>query len=232
MFNWDGSDVTDFIKRKEIKIYEGENENKTYWLIENEENSLEEIVLAKSSTSTLPCLIDELKIIFGLEKIGTHWLKLNGKIYIISQLELENGDVLDEITLDQYKYDRNIEDEVQKIFMFRELLGLTMNFEKNILLRKKQFYIQPISFYETGMHPSKSGKVLPNTILDKWFKNTDLDSETCKFFNIDNIENMNEVLLDLKTKLEKIFNRVDPNSIMNIDEILSRIRSRLQFILC
>jgi len=231
MFNWDGSNITEFINKKEIKIYEGENEKKTYWLIENEESKTKEIVLVRSSVNILPCLIDELKIIFNLEKIGTHWLKFHGKIYIIFRIEMEDENVLDEITLDQYKYDKNIEKEVQRIFLFRELLGLTMNFEKNIILRNKSLYIQPISFYETNMKPGNSGKVLPSTILDKWFKNTDLDTSTRVFFNIDKIENMNEILLTLKTKLEKVFNRVDPNSIMNIDEILTRIRSRLQFIL-
>lgn len=236
MFKWDGSDITEFIKKKEVKIYEGENNNKTYWIIEDT-NSLNEsnreIVLVRSALNILPCLIDELKNIFGLEKIGTQWLKLHGKIYIIFQTlvdkEGKNDAILDEITLDHYKYDKNIEIEVQKIFLFREMLGLTMNFEKNIILRKYPLYIQPISFYEANMKPGSSGKVLPETVLDKWFKNTDLDSATCKFFNIDKIENMNEVLLELKGKLEKTFNRVDPTSIMNIDEILTRIRCRLQF---
>lgn len=237
MFKWDGTNITDFINRKEIKIYKGEYENennnnkKTYWYIENTENGEEEIVLVRNSLNILPCLIDELKTVFHIEKIGTQWLKLHGKIYIISRVETENGEVLDEITLDQYKYDKNIEKEVRKIFLFRELLGLTMNFEKSIILRKKHLYIQPISFYETNMKPGDTGKVLPGTILDKWFKKIDLDTATCNFFNIDKIENMNEILLEFKGKLEQVFNRVDPNSVMNIDEIVTRIRSRLQFIL-
>ena len=252
MFKWDGSDITEFIKKKEVKIYEGENNNKTYWIIEDtsENNNRKEVVLVRSSQNILPCLIDELKNIFNLVKIGTHWLKLHSKIYIILKTLVEKGGeekekeekektekekteeaILDELTLDHYKYDKNIETEVQKIFLFRELLGLTMNFEKNIILRKYQLHIQPISFYEANMKPGNSGKVLPGTVLDKWFKKTDLDTATCKFFNIDKIENMNEVLLELKGKLEETFLRVDPSSIMNVDEILTRIRSRLQFIL-
>ena len=229
MFDWDGSDITDLLKNENTTIYEGKNEKKKYWIIENED--ITETVGVKSSSHMTPSLIDELKPIFNLEKVGTHWGKLNGKIYILFSLEREKNEILQELTLDKYKYDKRLEKEIRKIFLFRELLGVSQNFEKDIILRKKNLYIQPISFHEANIKPSTSGKVLSNLILEKWFIEKDLDQAVCEFFEIDNLENVNNVLLPLKDKLEKVITRVDPNSIMYVDEILSRIRSRLQFIL-
>ncbi len=229
MFKWDGSNVTDLLRDENTTIYEGKNEKKKYWIVKTKE--MLETIGVKTSAHMTPALIDEMKPIFNLDKVGTHWGKLNNKIYILFPLEKNKDSILEELTLDKYKYDKNIEREIRKIFLFREVLGVTQNCEKSIILRKKNLYIQPISFYESNIRPSTSGKVLSNLILEKWFIGKDLDKAVCEFFNIDDLENINNILLPLKDKLESVINRVDPNSIMYVDEILSRIRSRLQFIL-
>ena len=229
MFKWDGSNITDFINNENTIIEEGVNEKKIYWKITN--GNFTEICLIRSSTNTLPCLIDELKEVFGLEKIGTHWFKFKSKNMILLKLIREKDYILEELSLDQLGFIKELEDDVQKIFIFREILGMSKNFEKSIILRNKGFYIRPISFYDPNMKPNCGGKVIPDTILNKWFKNTNLDEAVLKLFEIDKLENITFVLLKLKTKLEKICLRVDPNSITSMDEILSRIRGRLQFIL-
>jgi hypothetical protein len=229
MFKWNGSNISDFIKDEKTIIEEGKYKNNVYWKIKHE--NMEEICLKRNSTTSMGCLIDELKPAFGLEKIGTHWFKFKGKTMIIFKPIIEKGFVVEELTLDQITYKNGLETEVRRIFLFREILGISQNYEKNIVLRKKGFFIKPVSFYEANMNPSHSGKVIPDTILDKWFKKTDLDEAVQKFFNVNKLEDINKTLLDLKNKLVDIFNRVDPNAITNLDEILSRIRSRLQFFL-
>lgn len=229
MFKWDGSDISDFIKDPKTVIEEGGYKKNVYWKIKHGNN--EEICLKRNSSSNMACLIDEMKPVFGLEKIGTHWFKFKAKTVIIFKIVMENGSILEEITLDQISHKKELATEVRRIFLFREMLGTSSNFEKNIILRKKGYYIKPVSFYEPNMNPSHHGKVIPDTILEKWFKDTDLDEATKIFFNIDKLENINKILLDLKKKLLDIFNRIDMNAITNLDEIISRIRSRLQFIL-
>lgn len=229
MFKWDGSEISDFINDKKTIIEEGNYECNTYWQITCEE--IKEICIARSTKCTLACLIDEIKPIFGLEKMGTHWAKFKNKKYILIKPEIIKGIIIKEITLNQINYNRRIEKDVQKIFIFRELLGMSKNFETSIVLRKKGLEIKAISYYEPNMTPSNSGKVLPNTVLEKWFKNTSIDLEVKKMFNIEKLDNINYVLFELRGKLEKIFYRLDPESVTNLDEILSRVRSRLQFIL-
>ena len=231
--NWDGSDITKLINDNKTIIREAIYQKITYWVIEffiNEEK-FKETCIVRSSTTILPCLIDEIKPVFKLEKIGTHSFKFKGKIFILVKTEMENNNILQEITLDKIGYKQQIEEEVQKIFIFRELLGMSKNFESSIILRKKGYYVKPISYYDPNMSPGNIKTVLPNTILDKWFKNTDLDKVVLKLFNVDKPENINSVLLELKTNLDKIAKRVNPDAITHIDEIVARIRSRLQFIL-
>jgi hypothetical protein len=225
MFRWNGTDVSNIIKDAEIR--EGRGEKRKYWNVILGENV--ETVIVKNSSHTVACLMDELKPVFGLEKIGTHWVKLHGKIYILFRPERDrDGQILEELTLDDYKYDKAIVREVQKIFLFREILGVTQNMEKNVILRIRGLYIQPLSFYESNLKPSQAGKVLSNIILDKWFKDVDLDQAVADFFHITSIEEINGILLPLRQHLEEVVDRTDPSSIMYVDEICSRIRSRLQ----
>ena len=108
---------------------------------------------------------------------------------------------------------------------------MSKNFEKSIILRKQKNFIIPISFYDPNMEPSIEEKVIPNTILEKWFKDTTLDQEVKKMLNIENLEQISQILYDLRNKLEEIVMRCDSKSIMFVDEILKRIGSRLQYIL-
>jgi hypothetical protein len=229
MFKWNGSEITDFIKDEETLIEEAKYNQKTYWIIKHGEN--EEICMKKNTKSSIPCLVDELKPVFGLEKIGTHWFRFKSKIMIIFKVNIENGVILEDLPLNEIEYKRELETEIRRIFLFREFLGTTSNFERNIILRHKNYFVKPLSFYETSMVPSHSGKVIPDTILDKWFKDTSLEQAIKTFFGVTKFEDINRILLDLKDNMSKIFLRVNPDAITNLDEIISRIRTRLQFVL-
>ena len=227
MFKWDGSEVTELIKDETTKVHEARSEKRMYWIIEKGDEK--ETVLVKSSSHTFACLVDELKPVFGLEKVGTHWAKIHGKTYILFKPEKDRKNViLEELTLSEYKYDKNLEKEIQKIFLFREIVGVPRNTEKNIILRVKGLYVQPISFYEANLNPRIDGKVLSNIILDRWFKDVDLDKAVSELFQITSIEQINDILLPLEQKLREIIERTDPSSVMFVGEILSRVRHRLQ----
>jgi hypothetical protein len=228
MFNWDGSELTD-IFNEDTTIEEGIYDKSVYWRIEKDEK--EEFCIIRLSPTLFPCLIDELKPIFKLEKNGTHWIKYKGKKYILLKVMYKNGTILKELTLDKIEHKESLQYEVQKIFIFRELLGLSQNFEKCIILREIGQFIIPISFYETNMVPSGEKKVIPETIIEKWFKNITLDEAVSKLFRIKDAKDITDLSFKLRGEMETIFNRVDKDLIMNMDEILQRIVLRLQHIL-
>lgn len=234
MLKWDGSNIADIINDEKTIIEEGLYPQKktVYWRISNGKQI--DFCIVRQSTSTFACLIDEIKPVFKLEKVGTHWVRYKNKILILHRAKIRDKKIIFEVTLDQIGYHPTLEYEIQKIFTFRELLGISKSFEKSILLRDNilsDTKITPISFYEPNMVPSKNEKVISNKILDKWFKDTTLDDSVKKLLKVKNHEDMGKVMCELRSQLDNVIERVDPTAIMHADEILSRVRSRLQFAL-
>jgi hypothetical protein len=90
MLKWDGSNITDIISHSDI--YESEYNKIKYWLIRHvnpDTNKLcEELVIVRTTKGSLPSLIDELKPLFGLQKMGTHWFKYKNTTKIIMPCQL------------------------------------------------------------------------------------------------------------------------------------------------
>lgn len=229
MFKWDGSNISDFLNRKDVFWEEAIYKKYIIWRIYYGDQT--ELCYIRASNSYLPCLIDEFKPIFGLEKIGTRWCKYKGRYLILLKPNVQNDTIIKEISL----YDVYIEDEyfremVRRIFLFREMLGITRSNEKSIICRDTPLMIKPISFYDPNMIPIKNGKVLSNNILNSWFDGS-LDESIKDFLHIENRNDITGLIFKLRTKMEEIVNRIDKKYIPYIDQIVSRIQSRLQHIL-
>lgn len=228
MFEWNGSEVTELIKNSIIEeaVY-----NKTiYWRVIH--NEKEQYCMVRSmSNGILPCLIDEIKPIFDLEKIGTHWTKYNNKKLLLLKVNVNvTGSIIYDLHLDIFPFNEKLCHEVQKIFAFRNLLGMSKSYETSIILRKINKYIVPISYYEPNMEPSSEGKI-PNTVLDKWFKNISIEEVVKNMLKIKDLKEIANILHAFRSKLEKVVKRCDNSSITFVDEIISRIGSCLQHIL-
>lgn len=307
MFKWDGTDITDLISHSNITCSCKKFNKIEYWIIRyypdinNDEPKLvkecEEICMIRSCKNGISCLIDELKPIFGLRKLGTHWCKYGPKNktkilikaniinnnhnnsnnhnnnedktimgnYMIPSgyipvgyvpvgvqseiksevksevIQLNNipegyvkedlSTVGEDITLNNLPASE-ITDlltlQVQEIFTFRELLGVTISFESSIIVRensRKELY--PISFYDPNMATFDT-KIIPYTILDKWFKDTSIDEVVKRLLKIYDINKLGVTLHNLRTQIENTINRVDRNLISYKEYILTRITQRLQ----
>jgi hypothetical protein len=229
MFSWDGSEVTHLIK--DCDIEEAIYVKTIYWKIINK-NQEEICMIRPMSNGTLSCLIDEIKPIFSLQKIGTHWIKYNNKKLILLKVNLNaEGCVIFDLTLDLLPYKEKLAHEVRKIFVFRELLGMSKSYDTSIILKKAKREIIPISFYEPNMVPSCGKSPIPKTVLEKWFKDVSIDEMVKKMLKIDSSKEIVNVLYKLRLEIEKVVERCDRNSITFVDEILSRVGARLQYIL-
>ena len=120
MFAWDGSEITSFILLDEVIIQEGVYGKNKYWVF-NYKGEFQ-ICLLKEITKTLPCLIDELKTAFGLEKIGTHWFRLHGKKFMIKRLVTQGNMIIQDLPLNKLKYNKYLQEEIQKIFLLQGTL--------------------------------------------------------------------------------------------------------------
>ena len=230
MFKWDGSNVTNLITQS--NIYEAEYRKNKYWVIEHTDengNKQVEICIIRSCKSSIPCLIDELKPVFGLQKMGTHWCKQAGKNKILIKcVKTPEGYIKEEITLNQVEVITFLlKLQVQEIFAFRELLGVTCSYGSSIIVRETRNNVYPISFYEPNML-TVDKKIIPFTVLDKWFEDTSIDIVVKRLCKIHKIENLGTVLHNFRNKIEKIIERVDRNAITYKSCIMNRITERLQ----
>lgn len=229
MFKWDGTDVSNIIS--EADIFEATYNRKKYWLIRYVTNHKikEEICMVKYPKDTLTCLVDELKAIFGLVKIGTHWFVRNNRLgVLIKCFKTKEGYIKEEPNLSQItKVDQLLTLQVQEIFAFRDLLGVTCSYESSIIVRETRIGKYPISYFDPNM-TLKNTKVVPATVLDKWFKNTSLDDVTRRLVKINDINELSAKLHDIRSQIETVIERVDRRSIVHKTIIIDRITERLQ----
>ena len=105
MLFWDGTEITDFLKESRITVEEGIFEKIIYWKIQDGDKK--EYCQIRFSQNILPCLIDELKPVFGLTKIGTHWIKYKGRFLILLKSLHRNDVVYFDLTLDKIRFNKN-----------------------------------------------------------------------------------------------------------------------------
>lgn len=222
MFKWDGTDVTNIISCS--NVYEAKYGKYKYWVITHEQKT--EICIVRNSKNTLACLIDELKPVFELYKIGTHWYKQGAKIKILLKCsKTEDGTIKEELTLKDIKqYDDAFKSKIQNIFAFRELLGITCSYSSSIIVRNSMV---PVSFYEPNML-TEDKKIIPFTIIEKWFANSSIDEVVQRLCKINTLNGLVTVLHTLRTKIEDVIVRTDSRNIGYKDCIMNRITERLQ----
>lgn len=231
MFKWDGTNVTDIISKSDI--YSAKFNRLNYWIIQYinpETNVMEsETCIIRTSRASLPCLIDELKPVFGLQKLGTHWCRHGGKTMIlIKTVKTPDGYIKEEISLNMIDVSTPLLTlQIQEIFAFRELLGVTRSYESSIIIREGQRRCYPISFNEPNM-ATIDMKVIPFTVLEKWFKDTSIDAVVKRLCRIHTIDRIGIVLHDLRTKIDDIIERVDRRMITYKSCIMNRVTERLQ----
>lgn len=244
MLKWDGTDITPLISKS--SVYEGKHLKTKYWLIHipdsDKEKGFSETCIAKGSKNNIPCLIDELKPIFGLQKLGTHWCKHKGKYMILIRcVKTPDDHIKQELTLDKIDVRKNTSSDssegsrmgllklqIQEIFAFRELLGISCSFESSILIREYKNSIYPISQSEASMSFNDTKCRVPETMLNKWFEETNIDTVVARILKIHDLRYMTEVLNDIGTKIESVIERLDRTLIAYKDGIVSRITERLQ----
>lgn len=118
-------------------------------------------VARHQSKSVYPCVIDEIKSIFGMVKIGTHSITIKGKLYILyntkgrPQLLSETDcEMTDEMKM-----------RVQDVFVFRMIVGLNCNFESSICMINGI----PTSYRNRVDVKEENDTSISNAMLKKWF---------------------------------------------------------------
>lgn len=193
---WDGSmiDNCEIISRKRrgrYSYWKVKINNKIYWCYHRQLNDLR------------PVIADELKPLFGLNKIGTLVLK-RGKIY---HLLTDIGECED-ITLTEFMKENEInitmKQQTRRIFAFRLIMNMNMNTTNSLVVRadnNNNFKIY--SLYDSFSLNDERYHSLPNVIEEKWFDNVDVISVVYALFKRRHI----------LERIEKVVIKIDPSLI-------------------
>lgn len=237
MFKWDGSNVTDILLKAEI--LEGIFNKTTYWIIKLDRKYTcivkNKIFNSQKSgnNESLPCIIDEIKPLFGLPKVGSHWCKLFGKHRVLLRCT-DNDIIREDIALNKLdmtvvKKNQILFYQIQELFTFRELLGITQSFNSNVVVRTDGKNVYPLSINESSMVIDDSN-VLPTTVLDLWFEDTSVDKVALRLLKVRSINDIKNIH-KLRSDIEKVIERVDRRNIIYASYIVTRIIERLQAVL-
>lgn len=244
MLLWDGSHLGDFktnIIDRKIKF-----ENMNYFLLKLNMNfDLKILCRARRVYDKLPCIIDEIKPVFGIEKMGSHSIKIGKSLYVIyktewdtknNDIEINIGEPLHKIPkLDSIRI--SAEFEIKCMLAFRDLVGLEC-YESCIIIDKENKKMVTLK-----EHVSKGNT---DTIIDSfsnispsinklWFAKNDLTYYVN--FMIGNIISYNgsefkyksliETYLRLHTFIEKTADRIDKKHIWIVNYVTTRLRTHL-----
>lgn len=244
VFKWDGTDLGDLRDENILsQIFANEDE---YWTLKIHDNV--QVCYVRSIVKNHANLIDELKPVFNLKhsKLGTHRAKYKTRKILLIKPIIEDDSIILEQKID-YEVciiDQMFIHQIQELYVFREFLGVSQSFDKNIRVRKMKaskfeevensenpykMRVYPISFHETSFHPEKIEKCVPNTVLEKWFKGTSINIVARRLLGIGKPEQIPEVIFKLNSQIQEVVERVDRDLIKHVTEILDRIKSRLLY---
>lgn len=227
---WDGSDIGSFSKSI---IVGTEYFSKLMYVSLKIGDDLIHGILVQMQT-TLPCLFDELKTVFGLPKTGSHRIKIGSKRYILYKASYISGEIvhdkgLKDDLINSYPELRAI---VSRFLTFRSIVGVSPNLMKNIKIRQtSSHFVYPVSFNDKFTYDQKHGKYSEGkqsvtTAILKWFEYSSMKQHLLEMlnWNPDKIHDRStELILELRSKINSVIQRVDPDFISLSQHIVVNI---------
>lgn len=211
---WDGSYLGTIAEYEILDkiIFEG----KELWKVD----FIEDFVLVHSAINQLPCINDELLVLFGLNKLGTHSVKYKNRLYIISRMYKT-----DYILGDNYeRVSEDIKLDVKKIITLKIKLGWSKFDEDNIILR---FFPEYNRYCAIPIHENTVGnkaKIISQKLSNKWLGSIHVDDSIFRNLLLsDNTKSLITESFKLIGKIETCINRIEPELIYIINDIRKNI---------
>lgn len=230
-FIWDGSYLGQF--PSSIIVCERNVHDLKYFHLKL--GSFYHFCIAKTTTSDYPCLFDELKPLFGLSKLGTHTIHIENKYYLLMRPSVKGivcvydhklSDVLEYIDYTN-PLNSSFINQMRRIFLFRDIVGLTVSNDSSIRLRYVGKGYVPMSFKETKTCILQERSILPITILEKWFNNMKITDVARQIMGIYESTDLSEYLFHFRNDVERIIKRVNRDLLWMSVYIVERLSDRI-----
>lgn len=196
---------------------------------------------ANKTNNLLPCIIEDIKSLFGIYRRGINSITIGNDLYLIFYVSItQNNEVVYETPLNKLdnnhylRSDPKFKYNVQKLIAFNDITGLSGGIENNIRIRPNNGELIPIGINESILQIDRKNiydyTYIPAVIIKKWFdgKNisTQLISEMVGFNN----KSLQELLFSLRNNIDNIIRNYDKEYIWYTNFIVDRISRYLLLI--
>ena len=222
---WDGSTIGNFLSEHVILI-----EGQDYFIgqLQFQEGPVTSYIAHLKNTDVL--IIDELKPLFKVSKIGTHRFYVMGKSYIMFKPNVFFDQKTNSLTfIPDVKYlewkeekhrpgeERYVEHEIQNCLAMCQLLGISKANEKSIVIRKNysKFLFPDVVLFHPSQKivPHDPKRVLSLLMLNRYFKDSDINTILAQNLGIIDDETLNTKIFELRCLIEEVLKRIDTERI-------------------
>ena|SRR5436190_10553497 len=237
-FKWNGTFLGKIEDDNIVQIFKYNNFE--YWNIQI--NGYYTSCLIRKTTTYTPCIVDELKPIFGLIKLGTHYgyYKNGYVIFIRAQTDITGKYIYGDTTLgdiaNEIKTDTELITKIKHIYVFRDLLCLSKSTDNSIGIRRsRQGYLYPVSLIDTNIKIEKlcnleKSTYLPESVFNRWFVNTSPSTilkHMCKLYNRDKVSSL---IFKFKSRIDTVVRNVGNQDYMDLTDVITRrLANRFQY---
>lgn len=173
--------------------------------------------------ATFACIVDELKPIFGLMKLGTHSIKIGTKYYMLIKPCYDGQIIIEDKKLECFVNfnNENFREKIRNIFVFRDLLDLKPHHQNTVRIRKINNRYHPVSFIDNDSNNSVNYNSVTDAIVANWLdpytfeeilKNTIIVSET-----------RHEQLYYYREKIKDVILAIDKSHISFAHSIIAKL---------
>lgn len=239
-YKWDGSNLLYFSKRHIICEFKDEKTKLKYWAINYCNNQT--ICIIKSAKNVAPCIYDELMPLFGLSKMGTHYVILGVKIFILYRVQtIAYNQYIPELflsNLTKQNFHSICYQQIRKIYVVRDLIGVTHTTDSDIIVRFLNgtipYFISMKTYGIIGDQIIES--TISETCKNKWFIENGEEISVRQiykdlFTEIKSSEDIHNYITSLSIKIDHIIERIDKNLCYIQTLICKRILDQLLLML-
>lgn len=193
--------------------------------------------LAIKAKDLFPCIVEEIKDIFGIPRCGIHRINIDYQEYFIYYVPISiDGNIIWETPLNRIdvkhplRKNPEFRKNVQKIIMFSDILALGRTGEPAIKIRLGNNGVRlPISTNETNTtivnQTDYDYSIMSKTLFLRWFgEETCMSNIVKEMVNYtEKVNNLAVLTAEIRSKVEEVIRRYDSNYIWYSNFILDRM---------
>lgn len=239
LFIWNGMYLGQITDKNILYDVIDPNTGLKYWLLKI--CGFTELCIYRVVNDPSVCIFDEMMSLFNIPKMGTHHLKYKNKIYLIQKGRFYKNTIQSELILSKITLSNEyIIDKIRNLYVVRDILGIPHTVDGDIIYRSSTNKMIPDYVIGYKIYPvnnriyDKNESTIYDTTFKQWFMNKDTKEEIYirdiykKLFpDIKNDSDISIYISGLKTKMDKIIEKIDNRFNYLSNMINERLTNRL-----